>query len=331
MNVLIIGAGAVGLALGASLYDAGASVRFWPRSSSGPEAPAAHPIEHEGIARSGLFGEVRVPPGAAAVWRTPEDWRGARLDYVLVCTKTTANVEVADLLASRWHDLAGEPRVVLCQNGWGSAERFAARLPREQIDNARIITGFRRTAPCRVSATVHADAIHLGNLFGAPTTPLAPLAEAIDRGGIPCRVSPDIERDLWAKLLYNCLLNPLGALTGVPYGALGERAETRAVMEAVAREVFEVLAASGRSTHWQSADAYLETFYADLLPPTAEHESSMLQDLEAGRPTEIDALCGAVARLGGPLGVETPTNTALTLLVHAAEARGGAGPTLGGA
>ena len=324
MNVLIIGAGAVGLALGASLYEAGESVRYWLGETGPGEEPPQHLIETRGIVRTGLFGEVRVPASEVEVWRRPEAFRDADLDFVLVCTKTTANAEIAALLGSRWYELAAEPRVVLCQNGWGNAERFAARLPREQLDNARIITGFRRHTPHRVEVTVHADAIHLGNLFGAEQGPLELLAEALTRGGLPCRAVPDIERDLWAKVLYNCLLNPLGALVRVPYGALGEREETRAVMEAVAGEIFDVLAASGRRTHWETAEDYLRTFYATLLPATAEHESSMLQDLEAGRPTEIDSLCGAIARLGGLSAVETPANAALTALVHAAETRGGA-------
>jgi 2-dehydropantoate 2-reductase len=80
-----------------------------------------------------------------------------------------------------------------------------------------------------------------------------------------------------------------------------------------------MLSLSEHATHWSTAAEYLEVFYRDLLPPTADHESSMLQDLRAGRPTEVDALCGAVAKLGAELGVETPVNRALTQLVHAAE------------
>ena len=92
-------------------------------------------------------------------------------------------------------------------------------------------------------------------------------------------------------------------------------------MEATAREIFEVLTATGIATHWPNAESYLASFYRDLLPPTAEHESSMLQDLEAGRRTEIDALCGAVVKLGRPLGVATPVNIALRDLIRAAERR----------
>ena len=85
------------------------------------------------------------------------------------------------------------------------------------------------------------------------------------------------------------------------------------------REIFELMAGSGLSTHWSDADAYLEDFYTKLLPPTKSHESSMLQDLRAGRPTEIDAISGAVVGLASAIGVEAPVNHALRDIVHAIE------------
>jgi 2-dehydropantoate 2-reductase len=136
-----------------------------------------------------------------------------------------------------------------------------------------------------------------------------------------------MEKDLWAKVLYNQLLNPLGALVGVTYGVLGERAQTRSVMDALARETFEVMRAAGFECHWDSADEYLAVFYAKLLPPTAFHQSSMLQDLQAGRETEIEQLCGVIAQLAERHGVEAPINQALLVLIRAAERRPGVAVT----
>jgi 2-dehydropantoate 2-reductase len=206
---------------------------------------------------------------------------------------------------------------VLCLNGWGGAERFAQGLPQDRIFNASVTTGFQRHGWTRVEITVHGDDIHVGSLFGASARELAPLCDAISKGGIPCSVSTAMEADLWAKLLYNCALNPLAALLGVPYGALGENPESRAILEAVVREIFALLDATGRTTRWVSADSYLDFFFGQLLPPTRGHESSMLQDLRAGRPTEIDALNGAIAVLGRAAGVATPVNDALATLVKA--------------
>ena len=122
-------------------------------------------------------------------------------------------------------------------------------------------------------------------------------------------------------MLYNCALNPLGALTNRRYGELTTESGTRAIVESVIHEIFGVLAARGVSLPWQDAAEYLEKFHTELIPPTAAHESSMLQDLRAGRPTEIEALCGAVERLAEEAGLKTPINSALATLVREAESK----------
>lgn len=316
----MVGAGAVGLGIGSCLLAAGQRVRFVVR-----DAAARSVLAREGLLRTGIFGEVRTPPQRFSVHASIEALPAEPLDFVLVCTKTFDSEAVAEALAAADARLGGEARIVLFHNGWGSAERFARRLPARRVFNARVITGFRRTAPAAVEITVHAEAVRLGSLFGASPEEVAPLARAIARGGLPCEVSPAVARDLWAKMLYNCALNPLGALLGVPYGALDAGVETRCILEAVARETFGVLRRAGFETHWPGPEEWLADFYARILPPTARHEPSMLQDLRAGQRTEIDALCGAVAALGARLGVPTPASEALVSLVHAAERRGDRG------
>jgi 2-dehydropantoate 2-reductase len=315
LRTVVIGAGAVGLALASALLDAGEPLCLVAR------AERARELHRRGLARTGLFGEVRARPEDFDVVERVTDLAGRAIDVVLVCTKTFSSQVVAEELAAVWQRLPGAPRVVLFHNGWGSADVFAARLPAERVFSARVITGFRLAAPTTSEVTVHADAIHLGSLFGADPAPLVPLADAVAKGGLPCRVVPDIAKDLWAKVIYNCALNPLGALVGVPYGALEEEPETRALLEAVVREVFQVMRAAGFRTHWDSAEGYLRDFYAEILPRTARHESSMLSDLRQGRRTEIDALCGAVASLGARSGIATPVNAALSALIRAAESR----------
>ena len=319
MKVAVIGAGAVGIGLASCLAGAGVRIHLVVRSARQRDL-----LREKGITRSGIFGRVAIPGREFSVADSLDSLASAECDVWLVCVKSHASRPVARLLAPIWRerDEADRvPRVVLCQNGWGNAEIFAEFIPRDAIFNARVITGFVRSDPSHADVTVHADAIRVGSLFGADASPLEPLCEAIGRGGIPCELSSEIEKDLWAKLLYNSLLNPLGALVGVPYGELGERPETRAIMRAVAEEIFAVLSTSGHRTHWRSADDYLETFYSKLLPPTARHRSSMLQDLQAGLPTEIDSICGAVCELAEQHGIETPSNTALLALIRVAQAK----------
>jgi 2-dehydropantoate 2-reductase len=93
-------------------------------------------------------------------------------------------------------------------------------------------------------------------------------------------------------------------------------------MEALAHETFAVMRAAGWRTHWPSAQAWLDDFYSRLLPPTAAHESSTLQDLRAGRRTEIDAITGAVALLAERHGVAAPVSRGVLALVRFLEARG---------
>ena len=326
----IIGAGAVGLALGSCLHASGRRVHFIVR----PGPP--HPMETHGIRRTGILGPAHVPVDALQVSQSIGDLVDFPLDSILVCAKSTANSGIARDLAMHWGEFRRPPLLVVCQNGWGNAEAFADIVKPEPIASASILTGFRRDDAHRVEVTVHAQAIQIGcpSSSRAETPPPNPrleaLCAAISAGGIPCETTATIQADLSAKLLYNCLLNPLGALANAPYGQLGEAGPTRTLMETIAREIFDVFGAAGIPTHWPNVGSYMEVFYRDLLPPTAEHESSMLQDLQAGRPTEIDVLCGAVDRLARKFNIASPVNTALLALIRAAERNSGTDPQVHG-
>ena len=316
METTIIGPGGVGLALATCLHGSGSGLSFLGRQN--PPDPL---FLNEGLRRSGILGNVAVPPESFTFCSTWKSIVDQAPDYLLICSKAEGLEDIGRGLQSVWAQFESEPNVVLCQNGWGHFEYMSRWLPPEKLYNARIITGFTRAAANHVEVTVHADAIHIGSLGGAPLEPIKPLVEAIAGGGIPCQETSAIEADLLAKLLYNCLLNPLGALARVPYGTLGERDETRLLMQSIAEEFFAVLEATGHETHWPTSEAYLDSFYRDLLPATAQHQSSMLQDLRAGRPTEIESLSGAIVRMGAGASVPTPVNQSLRTLIRAAESR----------
>lgn len=315
LRVAVVGAGAVGLGLGSCCIESGEQVHFVARRASYAEA-----LARSGISRTGIFGEATASGDRFEVSGSITSLRDHEFDWILVATKTPAAPEVARQLADVWHEIGGEKRLLLAFNGWGTAQHFSSQLPANRIYSARVITGFRRGEPGQVDITVHASSVLAGSLFGAPIDALVPLCESVARGGLPCETTTDIERELWAKMLYNCALNPLGALIGVPYGVLGERPETRSIMENVVAEIFDLLDATGYRTNWSDAASYLDHFFGELLPPTAAHESSMLQDLQAGRRTEIDALSGAVVELARHNGVHAPVNHALAALIQAREA-----------
>ena len=301
MNILIYGGGSVGLGLATCLLKSGQSCTIVAREST------CEALRQGGIIREGIFGRFEAPPSAFACYTTLGEIPTGPFDVACVATKSFDSEAAAEDLAAHAERL-GIDTLLLCQNGYGNYEVFRRFFPKQAVFNARVITGFCRPRPNESRITVHAAPVHVGHLEGISAEKLVPFCEAVAAGDLPCRMVEDVGKDLWAKILYNGLLNPLGAIFQVPYGRLGESPHTRFLMRLLAEETFAVMKAVAASTHRNDAGAYLEAFYGSMLPPTADHESSMLQDLRAGRRTEIDALNGAVVRLGEEQGVDTPVN-----------------------
>jgi 2-dehydropantoate 2-reductase len=315
MELLIIGAGAIGVAVAATLSSVGHKVSLYARGET------LEAIRQGGVHRTGLFGDLDIPPEAlGTVSDRYEDFPPNTFDFVLICAKTMANTDVGNEMAAHG-EILKKPngKLVLLQNGWGNDAPYLRHFSKDQICSARVITGFQRTAPNVSNITVHTAPVLLGNLYGLDPSPLAPLAQALEAGGIPSQVTDHIEKALWAKMLYNCTLNPLGAVLGVHYGALGESTHTVAIMNAVIDEVFAVMKAAGYSTDWETPEEYRQIFYSKLLPDTYYHNSSTLQDIRKKQPTEIDTLTGRILALGTAFGVPVPVNTMLYRLVKAME------------
>jgi 2-dehydropantoate 2-reductase len=315
MNILLYGAGAVGLGLASCLLKSGQQVDLIGRE----DTVAA--LQQNGLERTGLFGDFTAATKSFGAYTSLSELPQNEYDFLLVCTKSFDTRTSAERIAAIPFLQNASTPIVLCQNGWGNAEIFAEYFPKNRIKSGRVITGFRRPQKHQVDITVHADAIHLGSLFGLGVSGLERLSTAITAGGIPCEVTPTISKDLWAKMLYNCMLNGLSTVFNVPYGLLGESAHTRELMENIAHEVYAVMTSAGYVTHWERAEDYIEIFYQLQLPPTYNHEPSMLQDVRSGKRTEIEALNGAVVNLGQQHGIATPTNTTVTRMIQFMENR----------
>jgi 2-dehydropantoate 2-reductase len=315
MKVLVYGSGAVGLGLASCLLKSRAEVCLVARA----ETVAA--LRQSGLVRTGIFGRFAARSETFSAYESLSEIGDRTFDYILVCTKSFDSAIAAEDL-SRHPGLFGEQtKIVLCQNGWGNAEKFVVHFPKQRVYSSRVITGFTRRRPNEVEITVHADAVHIGSLYGSEVAAVEPLAKAIAEGGIPCGTVADIEKDLWAKMLYNCALNPLGAILDVPYGALAENSLSRDLMNHIVEEVFRVMTAAGFHTHWQSAEGFLKVFYDRLVPDTARHKSSTLQDIAGGKKTEIDALTGAVMELAGMHRIPIPYNHTIYNLIRFIEPR----------
>jgi 2-dehydropantoate 2-reductase len=315
MKVLIYGGGAVGLGLASCLLKSGSYVDIIAREKT------IRSLRKYGLLRVGIFGKYHTRPSKFGCYALLDELDRQTYDYVLVCTKSFDSSQAAQDISEHKSLFNEKTKIVLFQNGWGNAEKFTSIFDEQTIYTARVITGFRRSKPNEVEITVHADSIHIGSLFGADLSFVQDLAEAINKGGIPCETTDRIGKDIWAKMLYNCALNPLGAILDVPYGTLAEHESTRNIMNGIVEEIFAVMTMASYETHWESTKDFLEVFYGKLVPDTAGHKSSTLQDLIAKKPTEIDALNGAVIKLAEKFDIHVPCNLIVYSIIKFIEAQ----------
>ncbi len=281
IHTLIIGAGAIGISLGTSLHSQGIKITFLARGNT------KKAIQEKGIRRTGLFGEIDVPAGEITAITDLSELTDQSIDYAMVCTKTLANADVAANLAAHREKLTDNAKIIILQNGWGNDTPFRAYFSEDQVYQARVITGFARTAPNVSNITVHTAPILFGSLYGRNTDCVEPLARAVVASGIPSETTSVLSEALWAKMLYNTTLNPLGAILRVPYGKLTESDSSRAIMDRLIDETFLVMDHCGYRSFWNTPDAYRAEFYGKLVPDTYAHRSSTLQDIEKNKRRKL--------------------------------------------
>lgn len=310
-RVLVFGAGAIGSVLGGFLARRGHEVILLGRK------PHMDAIAEHGLKVDGIWGTFHVRDRLRGITDLSE-----LIDRSFDCVFVTVKSYDTEGAARSLRDLAVEAAAfVSCQNGYGNVEALSRYLAPDRILGARVITGAEVVAPGHVRVTVSADALRIGPPDGTETR--MPLAAAVARllstAGVPAEATRRYREFLWDKILYNCALNPLGALLNATYGELAEHPGVRRIMDDVIREVFAVAKAHEIPLLYPGADDYLTHFYTELIPPTANHYPSMLRDLTHRARTEIDALNGAIVRLGEAAGIETPVNRTLTAMIHLRE------------
>ena len=309
MKALIYGGGAVGLGIASCLLKSNVQLDIIAREDT------VNALHRHGLVRKGIFGDFGAPPQMFSAYPSLSALPRESYDSILVCTKSFDCEQAARDLHNHPFLFTRDTAIILLQNGWGNAEIFSRLFDEGRIFNGRVITGFTRPQPNEVIITVHAQPIHLGSLFKADCSLIQRVCDAIDQGDIPCEITDDIEKDLWAKMLYNCALNPLGAILDVPYGQLAEHLSTRNIMDGIVREIFLVMKKAGFDTHWKEPEGFLHTFYERLVPDTVAHRSSTLQDIQAKKRTEIEALNGAVITLAEKHRIDVPHNTTIYNIV----------------
>ena len=317
MNILILGTGAMAKRFGAQLAG-GADLDGPLRVTlSGGWREAVEAIDREGIRVEATGSSWCVSVRALPREALPT----AAFELVLVLVKSHQTASVA---ADAARALAPGGLILTLQNGVGNREQLAAASGVARVTAGVSSAGATGLGPNRVRFGGPGLTV-LGEVPGrAPDAALpdaarpdaarsdaaypsvAEVANRLRAAGLATEVSDDIERLLWRKLAINCAINPLTALAGIPNGALLEDPSLRERMRDAAREVAAVAAARGSDLGLDAA-----ALAEDVARQTAANRSSMLQDLDRGAETEIEAICGAVLREGRRLGVPTPVNAAL--------------------
>ena len=293
----VMGAGAVGCYYGGMLARAGHEVVLVGR--------AAHvqAMREHGLWLDTLHFQEHVrlqaDTEAAAV-------RGAQC--VLFCVKSTDTESAGRSMVPY---LADGATVLSLQNGVDNAERLQATLQRPVLPAVVYVAA-------AMAGPGHVQHFGRGELVLAASPTSEQLANTFAAAGIPVEVSDNVAGALWAKLVLNCVYNPLSAITGQSYGQIVDSPglDVPRMMDDIVQECLAVAHASGIVLPDGTAQAVLP-----LAASMPGQISSTAQDLARGRHTEIDHINGFIVRRGEALGIATPANRLLHILVRLLEKR----------
>ena len=296
VRVAVIGCGAIGSLYAAHLARVPA-VEVWV-VDPWPEHMAA-------IAAAGL--RVTGLADFTATVRASTDGRDLPdCDFGLIATKamhTRAAVEGARAALA-------DAAVVSLQNGLGNEEIIAGLLPR--VIRGSIITAGAVVAPGGGRYDAPGDSwVGPCEPRPAPMSEVAQLARLLTEGGLTTHALPDARGPQWTKVVFNSATSPLAALTGLSVGRVCTDAGLRPQVDALITEALAVCAQTGIVLTRPPREAVDEA-----IAEAYDHKPSMLQDVLARRPTEIDALNGGIAAEGRRVGVPTPLHDCMVALVR---------------
>lgn len=313
MNILVIGSGAVGIGLATSMLSQGANISIYARGET------AKAIRENGIKRIGLFTHYSFTSEYVNVYENYLEMPKNYFDYVFITSKTTANDDISKKLNDAREILKENFKIIIFQNGFGNDEAYLRYFDQSEVFSARVITGFTRPKRHVSEVTVYTEPILIGSLQKQDPSDLQIIADMITDSGIKCEITDEVDKYLWAKMLYNCALNPLGAILNVNYGKLTENQYSKEILNNIIDEIFEVIKASEYETLWDNPDEYRNVFYSKLVPDTYNHFSSTHQDIQRKIKTEIDSLTGKVIQLGEANNVDVTTNKIIYNLIKSIE------------
>ncbi len=302
MRVCVVGCGAVGSLFAANLARLD-DVEVWAYDLARDHVDA---INRSGLRLSGadeVLGRPRATTDAAEL---------PPCEFGIVATKT---LHTEPAIAATAHAFA-DGCVATVQNGIGNEEVLAAHV--ERVIRGTTFPAGRVVEPGHVQWDVKGDTT-LGPFEPqpAPLVEIERLAEACTRAGMPTHAVADARGAQWRKVIFNAATNTVGALTRLTHGRVCERPDLRALVSGLVSEGKAVAAAQGIEL---DADPEALIDHAAKAEVAYDHKASMLQDVLARRPTEVDWLNGGIVRFGERHGVATPLNGAIWALVKGLEA-----------
>lgn len=302
MRIAVIGAGAMGSVIGAKLLATGAEVILFDINEAHIQA-----IRIRGLTLGDAAGERIVRISATTAIAEIVD-----ADLALVLVDSNGTADVAPLLPSL---LARDGVALTLQNGIGNVEALVAVLGASRVIAGSTYNSAAFVMPGHVRHTNVGPTV-IGLPEGAPTERVRALAARLTEAGFPTTATDNAMGHVWSKFVLNCAINPLSALTGLRGGEIARHPPMARLLERVLDEVLDVAAAKG-----------VRLPDPDLRRHVLDHaferynRPSMLQHVESGRRTEIEALNGALVREAGRLGIAVPYNEAIWAAVSGIDAR----------
>jgi len=305
MKIAVVGSGALGGFFGVTFAVNGQEVTLVDTDAEKVKA-----IRESGLTVSTKEGEKSVRLGIST--RTDEV---GQVDLVFFSVKSYATLEAARSLPP----LIGEGTLVMSiQNGIGNVEKIASVVGPKRVIGGITAHSFQMLSPIHIRYVGGAGYLHIGMIEGENSSRVQEIAEILRNGGIQVEVNESIQNYIWYKLLINTPINAIAAITGLKNGELAENEEAHRLMHIVADEALAV--AKAENIRLLMTEHPVKVCIS-ALRAASENKASMLQDIEAKRRTEIDAINGAIVERGENLGIPTPVNKALTGLVKIMECR----------
>ena len=295
MDILIVGTGALAVLFAARLAQAGQEVTLlgtWQVGLKALDQNGARLVNAEGT-------EQRF---SVRVTDDPQDCQGIK--YAIVLVKSWQTERAARQLADC---LAEDGLTLTLQNGLGNRETLVNKLGTARVVLGTTTTGGTLLGPGLVKPGGE------GLLSIEAHMALGPLEEALKSANFKLEIVKDVRSMVWSKLIINTAINPLTALLQVSNGELLNRPSARTLMHALAKETAAVASSEKVKLAFSDPVAMVE----EVARSTAVNHSSMFQDIQRGAPTEIDAICGAVTRIGQQNNIPTPINQVCWQLVQA--------------